>query len=232
MGTITLSELRDETKFNLRGRSDAGLTDARLNRWVNAAYFHMCLPNVHPFTEMKATYDITLATGDNDYSISQATVGSKVVGVRSAHHILATGITAIAQKRKLSPRDIRWFDRRTLVTGAPTVYAQEGEVLYVHPVPTSAENGQFIRMRYWKEPTALSADGDTTVLASYYDEVLILGAQMFAERGLGYGDRAEATKQNYVALLNEGPLSDDLEADDWDFQVDVGSHGSQGQELL
>lgn len=231
MGAITLAELRTETKFNLRGRADAAMSDARLDRWINAAYRHMCLPNVHKFTEMKAVYDFDLATNDNEYSVSKATVGSKVVGIRSAHHILATTITATAEKRRLSPRNIRWFDRRTLVTGAPTVYVEEGETFYIHPVPTATHNGQWIRMRYWKEPTALSAVDDVTAIADYYDEVLVVGAQMFAERGLGYNDRAEATKQNYVGLLNEGVESDDLSAEDWDFQVDVNPN-SQSQDSL
>ena len=231
MGVITLAELRTETKFNLRGRADAAMSDARLDRWINSAYRHMCLPNVHQFTEMKAVYDVALATGDNEYPVDRTTVGSKVVAIRSAHHILATTITATAEKRRLSPRNIRWFDRRTLVTGAPTVYVEEGETFYIHPVPTSTQNGQWLRIRYWKEPTALSAVGDVTALGDYYDEVLVVGAQMFAERGLGYGDRAEATKQNYVGLLNEGASSDGLSAEDWDFQVDVDPN-SQSQESV
>lgn len=226
MGTITLAELRTELKFNLKGRADVALSDARMDRWGNAAYRHMCLPNVHEFDEMKAVYDITLVSGTNEYTLAEATVGNKVVGMRSAHHILATTITATAQKRKLSPRNIRWFDRRTLISGAPTIYTVETETLHVHPVPGSNETGQFIRVRFWKEPDTLSADSDVTVIASYYDEVLILGHQWMAERALGYTDRAEATKQNYIGLLNEGPTQSDVGAEDWDHQVDVNPHGT------
>jgi len=197
------------------------MSDTRLGRWINAAYRHMCLPSVHAFREMQGTYDVPLVTGTSSYSLSAATVGSKVVGVRSAHHILATTVLPTSTKRRLTPRNIRWLDRRTLVAGSPTVYALEAETIHLHPIPTAAENGQFARVRYWKEPTALSAASSVTVLASYYDEVLLLGAQWMAERSLGYNDRAEATKQNYIGMLNEGPEQEQVEGEDWDFQVDV-----------
>jgi hypothetical protein len=216
--------------FNMKNRLDLNVTQTRQTRWVNAAYTHMCLPAVHRFREMQYTFDLTLATGDNDYAIDETTLGVKVVAVRSAHHILATAVTATAEKRRLSPRNIRWFDRRTLTTGTPTVYAIDGETFYLHPVPTSDENGQFIRVRSWREPALLSGNTDTTVLPSYYDEVLLIGAQWMAERSLGYREAAELTKQDYVALLNEGHETEELEAEDWDFQVDVNPH-AQGMSM-
>ena len=225
MGTMQLDSgtpnFRDTLDMLLKGRSDAVMTDAHRDFWLNSAYRHMCLPSVHRFREMHASYTITLISGDNDYTLDETTVGFKITGIRSIYNIMATADTPTAQKRRLSPRDIRWFDRRTLVAGPPTNYAIEGETIFIHGVPSAAEAGQLVRVRCWREPAALSATTDTTVVASYFDRPLVKGAQWMAERDLGYRDRAEDTKQEYVALLNEAPEDGQIEGENWDYQVDV-----------
>jgi hypothetical protein len=228
MGTLQLSEFRTELQLALKNRSDAAVTTARMNRWLNAAYRHMCLPNVHAFREMQATHDITLVASTSSYSISEATVGFKIIGTRGVYNILDVPETPTSRKRKLSPRNIRWFDQRTLSPGSPQVYAVEGQTILISNVPTAVEAGQIVRLRAWREPAALALDTATTVIASYYDEPLLIGAQWLAERTLGYRELAEATKQNYIGLLNEGPETEQLEAEDWDFQVDVNTSDMRG----
>lgn len=232
MGAVQFSEFRDEVRFLLKNRMDANVTDARIDRWINAAYRHMCMPGVHRFREMHATYDITLVSGTNSYSISETTVGAKIVAMRNVHNIIDVPETPTSRKRRLAPRNIHWFDRRTLVSSTPSVYAIEGETLHIHGVPDATIAGQLVRLRFWRETAALTDDTDTTVIPSYYDEVLQIGSQWFAERALGYREAAELTKQNYVDLLNEGDVSEELEAEDWDYQVDVNpNEQSAGMEL-
>ena len=228
MGDITLSQIQTEVLYNLKNRSDTSLTTARMYRWINAAYRHMCLPSVHMFEELKVTYDITLVAGTYQHSLSAATLGFNLVYLRSAHHVQATAAaeTGTTQKRKLSPRNIRWFDRRTLTTGPPTIWSCDGQTLYLSPIPTSDETNQLLRTRLVREPATLTAT-DTTVLPVYYDEVLIIGAQWMAERALGYTEKAELTKQDYVAMLNEGSESYELEAEDWDSHVDINPHAQE-----
>jgi len=220
MGTMTLEDFTDELQFNLKNRGDAGLTPARLARWVNVAYYHMCLPVVHDFREVHANQDIALVDGTYQYGIDEVLVGFKWVAFRSVFNIIDVPETATGRKRRVSPRAIQWFDRRVLVTGTPQVYTVDGEQIFISNVPGPTEAGQFIRIRGWREPAALTGT-DTTVLPNYYDEVLVIGSQWVAERSLGYRDRAELTKQDYVALLNEGPNDGQLEAGMWDHQVDV-----------
>jgi len=225
MGTLQLSEFRSELRFNLGNRTAAdGTTDTRCNRWINGAYRHMTFPMIHDFRETHATYDLTLVADQSTYNIDATTVGFKFLGVRSVVNYLET-VSDLARKRTLYPRNIRWFDRRTLHSGTPSLYAVENEVLHIASVPTSAEAGQTVRVRGWRELARLSADSDVTAVADYFDEVLLLGAQWFAERSLRYMDRAERTKQEYVALLNDAQPSEELEGENWDFQVDVNPHG-------
>jgi hypothetical protein len=223
----TASNFRDELVFNLKNRADAGLTDERLDRWINAAYRHMCLPTVHDFREMHTSVDITLVNGTHIYDIDEATVGEKIVAVRSVFNIIDIPETATGRKRVLRPRAVQWFDRRVLVTGSAQVFTIDGESIAISNVPGATEAGQLVRIRFWAEPTRLTT-GVTTVLADYYDEVLVLGSQWIAERALGYRDRAEITKQDYIGLLNEGPEEGQLEGHMWDHQVDVNPN-AQGE---
>jgi len=228
MGTRTLAEFRAETRWLLKNRNDASLSDDRIDHYTNAAYRHMCMPRVHRFHEMQSVYDITLVNGTNAYSVSEATVGQKIVGISSVSNIITIPETPTSRKRRLTPRNIRWFDRRSLNTGTPSAFAVEQETLYIHAVPGSSEAGQIIRVRFWREPATLALDTATTVLPNYYDEVLQIGSQFLTERGLGYRDAAQLTKQDYVAMLNEGDESMELEAEDWDFQVDVNPNAQSG----
>jgi len=232
VGTLTLDNgtpnFRDMLDTLLKNRTDSVMTDANRDYWLNSAYQHMCLPSVHRFRELETDYDITLALSDYDYTLAEGTVGFKITGVGSIFHVMSTAAaeTPTTQKRKLSPRSIRWFDRKTLVAGPPSAYTIYGETLYISGVPRAAEVGQLIRVRCWREPEPLSAVGDVTVLASYFDRVLLKGAQWMAERDLGYRDRAEDTKQEYAALLNEAPEWGEIEAENWDYQVDVNPNAS------
>jgi hypothetical protein len=221
MGLLTLADFRAETRFNLKNRNDSGVTDTRIDRWINAAMLHMGLPSVHRFRELQRTYDITLVLDTNSYSLSQATIGFKLLAPRSVYNIIEVPETPTSRKRRLSPRNIHWFDRRTLSSGIPSNYALDGETLFISGVPSATEAGQIVRVRYWSEPSPLTLVTDTTPYATYYDEVLVIGAQWVAERTLGYRDRAEMTKQDYIGLLNEGPEQEELEAEDWSFQVDI-----------
>jgi len=222
MGTVQFSEFRDEVRFLLKNRADSNLTDGRIDRWINAAYRHMCLPAVHRFREVEATFDHTLVVNDNTYGVDETTIGRRIVGIQSVHHIQAAADTPTVTKRKVSPRNHRWFDQRTLNSG-PTVslYTTFQETMLVSQVPNATAADQLLRIRYWSEPDAMTQDADTTLLPSYYDEVLQIGAQWLAERALGYRDAAQLTKQDYVSMLNEGDNSEDLEAEDWGHQSDV-----------
>jgi hypothetical protein len=153
---------------------------------------------------------VTLATGINEYSISAATVGFQINAIIDVHHAAATAATLVptTTKRKLYPKDGRWFDQRTMSATIPTAFAVgapgdavAGEIIKISGVPRADENGQLVIIRCWREPAILAADGTTTVLPRAWDEVISLGAKWRAERDLGYKAAAELTLQDYAALI-------------------------------
>ena len=224
MGTMTLADYRTELPFLLKNRADAAVTTSRLDRWVNAAYRHMTHPSVHKHWEAMGRYDLALVAGTREYSLSTATVGYSIVGVRDVTYYLATAIANTTMRRDLRPRSLHWINQRSAPLGAPTGYSFDystGRLLTLDTQPTSNESGHMVRVSVWRELTALSAATDATVLSDYWDRVLLKGAQWLAELDLGYREIAEATKQDYVGLIGEMWNDFQLNADDTGFQTPV-----------
>lgn len=214
-GILTLENFRTELQEQfLRGRSDAAVSDTRLDRWINDGYDHVSHPSVHRHAQLLTFFDISLVTGDNSYDISTTVTTFQVTAVRDVTHYLATTIAATTIKRKLAPRGIRWFDERTINEGPPSVYVMdEGETLLISGVPRSTENGQQVRVRCWREPALLTA-GNRSVLPRRYDEAILLAARWRAYRDLEMREAAELAKQDFAIIVNEFPSRDILEAED------------------
>jgi len=233
MGTLTLDNatpsFRTELVYMLGNRVDSGLTDARLDRWINMAYSHLTHPTVHRFHELQHESSITLATDDNEYGLDSTTLGYEINGVIGVYYLDSTSVSNTARKRKLSPRSIEWFDQRTLTTGEPSVYAVYGSNLYISPVPTSTQNSDLLRLRTWRKPADLSAITDVTVIPSVWDQVILMGARYMAELDLGYRELAEMSKQNYAQMINEFDDAFQFESEDWQQEVQiVGESYNQG----
>ncbi|KKL21066.1 hypothetical protein LCGC14_2449200 [marine sediment metagenome] len=229
MGTMTRLDFTNELNFLLGNRNDSDATDTtRVQRWIQQAYTYICHPSVHHFREMQAISNATtLVTADNDYSIT--TLGSDtVVAIRFVTHIEATSYTALATKRKVNPRGMRWFESRTLASGRPFNYAVDGEQLFVSGVPSSTENGQILRIGYYKEPMALAADGTVTALPTYYDRPLMKFIQAFAEADLGERALALVTLKEAVQLLNNATAETEMEGEDTGFHTEFILHPAMG----
>ena len=228
MGSMTFNDFTSELGFLLGNRNDADAIDStRTGRWINQAYTYMCHPSVHHFREMQAISNATtLITANNAYSI--ATLGTDtVVAIRFITHVASTSYSATANKRKLKPRGIRSFEQRTLTTGRPFLYAIDGSFLYVSGVPSSTENGQILRIGYYKEPATLSGT-NKTVLGSYYDRPLMKFTEAFAEADLGEKAKALVTLKEAAGLLNNAASENEMEAEDDGFRVEVVMHPAMG----
>ncbi len=230
MGTMALSDFREELNFLLKRRNDVDATNStRVDRWVNQAYVFLCHPGVHKFREMQDIDNLTLATSDNDYSIT--TLGSSpantVVAIRFVTYVAATSFSNTATKRKVNPRSIRQFEQKTLSSGPPVEYAIDGEVLFINAVPRSTENGHLLRVGYYKEPAVLSEETDATVLPSYYDRPILKVAQAFAEADLQDRDLSLLTLREATGLMNVAD-ENEMEAEDDGQQVEVVLQNAMG----
>lgn len=227
MGSMTLADFTGEINFLLKRRNDVDSTSStRVERWINQAYTYLCHPSVHMFREMQAIDTITLATSDNDYSITTLN-SNTVVAIRFVTYIQSTSYTAGVTKRKVNPRSINQFEQKTLASGSPFEYAIDGETIFINGIPTSTQNGQLLRIGYYKEPTILSSDTDTTVLPSYYDRPILKVAQAFAEADLQDRDLALLTLREATGLMNIKD-ENELEAMDTGQMVEVVLQSAMG----
>lgn len=227
MGSQTLAGFRSDLVFDLENRADTGLTDARLNAWINWAYLHSTRPGVREHDEMRQRYDFTLVTSTNEYTLSRALTTNKVLGVYNVTHFAATTVDETATRTDVRPKNINWMDIRVKTNGAPKFYAIDGngsnKILVFNTLPTTVENGQMVRVRFWGEPTLMATDAATTVLSEYWDTVIQQGALFRAKWVLGYREEAVADGQVYQQLINETLEDINITAEDTGQQAQIHS---------
>ena len=220
MGTMILEDFRAELIFDLKNRTDTttpdGLDTTRQNRYINAGYLHVTHPSVFRHRHMQYTASIPLIAAQDSYVFSPDPAAVRINGIRSVSHFDPGTLRFV----KLLPKDQQWFMSRSPQSGAPREYFVEADTINLNPIPTANEAGDLLVVSAWREPTLLAA-GATTVLPSAWDEIVLLAARWRAELHLGYRDLAEATKLDFVGLINEYKDFEDLHGEDWDWAVEV-----------
>lgn len=220
MGSLTLAQFRAELLFDLKNRSDTdamGLSETRQTRFVNDGYLHICDPAVFRHRELKHSYTIPLVNGTMAYTFTPTPGGVVIVGDPwSVAHVDAATDDFTAFRNKLFPHDEQWFQERSHVNQSqPRDYFTRGQQLFLSPIPGPNEAGQVLAVTAWREPALLVADSDPTVLSTKWDEIVLLAARWRAELHLGYRDMAEATKLDFVSLVNEYADHERRAAEDW-----------------
>ena len=223
MGTLNLESFRAELLFDLRNRTDTsgsdGLSTARQDSYINAGYLWATHPSVFRHRELQTSYTIPLVSGTSSY-VFTPNAGVVMTALRYATHVAAATDDLTARRVKLLPQDEQWFQSRSHNTGAPRNFCVRGSSLILSPVPSANETGQVLAIGAWREPAVLIA-GQTTVLSTLWDEIIVLAARWRAELHLGYRDLAETTKLDLTALVNEYRDFESLQGEDWDWAVEV-----------
>jgi hypothetical protein len=186
MGTLILSELQDEVRAGLGGRTDL---DTRLTRFLNLS--QQRLARLHDFDEMETSSVVSLTyTGaDTDGDISLPTL-REVYSVR---------VIDDSRSRKLVQKSPRWWDKMIPMPNYPSrdipqLYMIWSSTVYVFPLPE--KDYATVKLRWTKWPTALSAAGTASEFLQK-DELLIELAISYAYRSLGNPE--EAAKHEAVA---------------------------------
>jgi hypothetical protein len=172
-------------------------------------------------------HSTTLATDDNEYPIIELN-SATVVAIRFVSHIQATSYSATADRRRLKPRGIRWLEGRSNRAGRPVHYIIDGSTMYLYGVPSAAENGQLLRIGYYREPTGFVNDNNKTILGTYYDRPLMKFIEAFAEADLGMKAKAIVTLKEASGLLNNAVDENELEAEEEGHQVEVMLYPAMG----
>jgi len=206
-GSITLTQMRDEVRYNMDNREATDIPDTYLTRYINWAYLHVCSPSVYRHQAMQATQTIPLVAGTFTYAVS-------------ANHDMIYGVANITDGYRLKPRDVRWFRERPRTGGGrPGIYVHYNNNLLVHSTPSTSDTGKSLVVDYWAIPTPLSANASVTVLTPIWDEIIILGAVWRGWRSLNRPDHAEIAKQDYGSMINEVTAVAKIEGEDWDHQA-------------
>jgi hypothetical protein len=228
MGTMLRSEIATEVFANLDNRQDVA-ADV-MGRWINHAYHHMSHPGVHNFEDLNTTWDIVLVPGTAEYSLAEATVGYRVLAIRAATYMDAVSgsLTVNTRRQRLKPKPVQWYDNRVHPSGEPRHYtAREGQNIILSLTP---DNTNTVRLRLCKEAASLDVS-DATVLPEYFDEVLVTGAQAFAEFKLGMRDKASETFGLYASLLADGNDKASLEQSAWGIETPLNQVPIMGTSL-
>ena len=227
MGLMTLEQLRTEVRFDLKNRTDTGpdgVSDARLNMWINDALQEFTYPSVSTHDALRTRFTLPLVAGQYVYDYSPTPAGEVVHVLRYAVHYLSNTDDPLAHKRTMNNQDEQWFEKRTITTGGPpSDYAtRDDKKLIISPVPSTAYAGNLIVLGAWREHVEMTADDQKSELKVRWDEVIILGARWRAELHLGYRDLSDATKLDYTSLVNQYKQEADLHfVEDWSSSTDM-----------
>ena len=226
MGSMTLTEMRSSLRWDLDNRG--GLTEAQLNRWLNWSYLHISQPNIHMHQSLQSDTGnlVTLATGTVSYNIGTL-AAMRFHGIYSTTYVRGTDYSDYSTtRRKLrGGLDIRHFDESLVGEGEPSRYAiwggnAAGQIIYVDHRPSSAENGNVLLVRGYREPTQLTTANQVTVLPSIWDEIILMGAKWRGWRSLNRPERAEPARVEFGLQINEIPEATYLDAQDWGGQFE------------
>ena len=187
MAISTFLEMQAEVQLHLGGHALA--TSTLVKDWLNRVY--LMLTSVFRFHDLEASdTSITTVNGTASYTTPS--------GIR-----VITSIRDTTNKLLLTPTDIDWYETQDDSSDAkarPEFWVRYGANLLLWPTPDGA---YATRIRYRKEPTALSADGDFTVLPDEWDDVIIL---LTASKGafiLGMDRKGMNLKSEGLSILSQ-----------------------------
>jgi hypothetical protein len=207
VGASTLNDFLEDIRFDLKNRGDTssqGLSQARLTRYINSGYCHVTHPSVFRHQAMRHRFQITLVQDQGTYTFNPVST-VVMTALRWGAYIPSATVTDDAQRFRMIPKDEQWIENRTVNIGGPTRHyvVINDTQLRVSPIPSSAEAGNQLLFGAWREPAQLVNTTDQTTIPATWDEIVRLAGRWRTELSLGYRDQAEATKFDFVSLINE-----------------------------
>lgn len=184
MGTLTLTELEDEVRSALGGRTDL---DARLPRALNIAQTQIA--RSHDFFELSFADPITFAftntSADNfiQYSVLTNPNPRTIYSIRLIDDAMSRKLT----QRTAQQMDDLVPDQEYIARRRPHHYIRWEDALEIWPLPDQQYTG-VIRYRAW--PTAL-ADGSDLSNFKEKDDILVWLAVSWLFHSLGEYDQAK-----------------------------------------
>ncbi len=182
MALSTLADLRTE----LAARGFDYLSSTRLTDFLNYAYtVDVSEADAWPFLE-------TSTTGTSPVTVSD---------LRTIESVIDT--TNQVKLRPMDRRHVTDLDVDLTRTGTPEFYyVTTGNVVATYPVGTGT-----LSIRYWKTPTALSADADEPLLPTRFRALIVDAAEVRAYTDDDEADQANIAQQRFLSRLEHMRLS-------------------------
>lgn len=192
----TLGDITTRVRERVR---DSGYATNEITSYLNDTQNDVFNEYRLPFMETTQSY--TLASGASDI-----TNGS---GLPSNYVQALDLILTTSGREKVIPfRDVRTIDelypdpddQTAHPPGPPEFWYYYGETIRVYPEPNDAYT---LTLRYYKKPTALSANGDVPDLPSEFEELLVVGAAYRVLQVKDNYDQAGVLENKYNELLQK-----------------------------
>jgi hypothetical protein len=206
VGTLTLSQLRDEVRSGLGNRTELVSDSTRVDRWLNLAQIRMTRRSRYKeldATESKTPTYAGVPATDKVIAFSALT-NSNVRAIYSVRMIDGNASS------KLTYVPHRMWDREVPRPEAqglrrPSLYTVYAKQIELYAIPDAAYE-YIIRLAKW--PTALTAVGQLSDLAEK-DDALIAMACYLAFRSLGNAESAKEWFAEYRAVIGDAMSEDD-----------------------
>lgn len=196
-------DFRDEVRENIKRDTD-GVSDARINRWINWAKDY--LADLHTYEEMRVR-DTSKSTTGSDNSLAWPT---------RMKDLYSATVQDGARSRKLIYVPARDFDRvvpraATYTENLPEWYVDYGSSFELFPIPNTTYN---VPMRISQYPIDF-ADDDAVCALLRKDALITAIATTFGFWTLREIEDASYWGGELVPALYEASLTGDHSAEDW-----------------
>lgn len=164
MATSSYKDIQDRV-LDLLSKSDA-TTRNRVKEWINLGQSDFVLRELWPFRETTGTLSVVQGTQEYDLSDNFADIDEQ--------NIISVSVQGSAN-RKLTYwpfNQLRAYkpDFDVDAQGTPDIYYLKGGKIGLWPVPDASLT---VLIEYYKLPTAMSADSDTSIIPVNYRESLL-----------------------------------------------------------
>lgn len=197
---LGFSALKTEVVARLGNRTDI---DARVERWINYAFFELLLNPRFSFFELDFQVPFVTTAGVNTQDLT--TIANDLW--------IILDITDVSNFRHLTRSHYQVLDRTTGSSGQITRYYRFGMSIFFDPTPDATYN---MRLRYRRRPGDRAQGLDFDSLGTEWEEPLIALSTVKGFEALDQMDKATAARQLFEAILpsrQDVPTLEDADAE-------------------
>jgi hypothetical protein len=202
---MNFNDLKMELQLRLGNRADL---DARMNRWLNYAYFEILMNPRFQFFELDTAAPVfDTIQGQDTYTFE---------GIKIVDMWFILDIRDMTNERKLRRTHWSYIDKITRFQGMPIRYYRFGNGFVMQPIPDAT---YVIQVRYRRRPPDLTNGTDFINLGTEWEEPIITLASIKGFEALQLKEEAAGARQ-----LLEGMFSSRIDVpglEDFDSETTV-----------